>query len=103
VVFTRYRGRLYIHAAVRIDTSAPNWAWPAPGDELPQGAIIGYVTLAGCSQGYHASRWATDYGGGGGWHWWLRDPVLLPQPVPCRGRQNLWPLPPEVLERIGEE
>lgn len=41
------------------------------------------------------------------WHWYfgpygwvLEDVIALPKPVPCRGAQGLWPLPPAVLEAV---
>lgn len=33
----------------------------------------------------------------GPWCWLLDDVRALPKPIPCRGAQGLWSLPPEVL------
>lgn len=32
--------------------------------------------------------------------WMLEDVRALPEPIPCKGAQGLWVLPPEVLERV---
>jgi hypothetical protein len=37
-----------------------------------------------------------DYGDRPAWHWMLRDPFPLPEPVACKGAQGWWFLPPEV-------
>jgi hypothetical protein len=39
----------------------------------------------------------------GPYGWLLEDMVLLKTPVPCRGMQKLWMIPPEVLEQLREE
>ncbi len=94
--YTNYRGRLYIHAAQRADQLAPRSVWRlASGStddiRLPAGAIIGHVNLVACTTG-SLSKWADR----GMFHWWLHDPVLLPEPVVCAGTQSLWPLPEEL-------
>ena len=84
---TTYRGRLYIHAGMRLD----------PDDVLPaavpvvHGAIIGYVELTDIVTD-SLSRWAEP----GQYHWLLANPVPLPSPVPAKGRLGLW-LPGEKL------
>jgi ASCH domain len=82
---TKHRGRLYIHAGMtrEADDILP------PGTPVPQGAIIGYVTVTGCVRD-SASPWAIP----GNWHWLLTDPVPLPEPIPARGRLSLWQPPP---------
>ena len=103
---TRYRGRLYIHAARKTDLNAPSYAWRPfwasyrTGD-LPSGAIIGHVTVTDSRRGdWTPNRWAED--DDDTWHWWFTDPVLLTQPIPCTGRQGLWPLPAGILKQLGE-
>lgn len=35
--------------------------------------------------------------------WLMTEVVALPEPVPCRGAQGLWPLPPDVLARVRDQ
>lgn len=50
---------------------------------------------------YHAtpacsSPWRDE----SGWGWCLRGLLVLPDPIPCKGRQGLWNVPPDILERL---
>jgi hypothetical protein len=93
-------GRLYIHAALKIDWTAGDLAWPvdATEEELPLGKIIGYVRITGCTQNA-GSRWAAR----GQYHWLLGGPVLLKQPVPARGSLGIWRLPPEQAAEVAKQ
>lgn len=118
-------GPLYIHAGKRWDhegfrtaVELAGGALPRDRDAYPLGAVVGRVTLvnghwsSACvrtSYGdlhpdglYRCSRWAAG-GNGGLSHWRLADPVALPVPVPCRGFQRLWRLPPDVAEQVEEQ
>lgn len=47
--------------------------------------------------GFTCSPWAVGVGETRGmWHWELATVRRLPEPVPCKGQQQLWSLPPEV-------
>lgn len=46
----------------------------------------------------HQNPWAF-----GPWCWVLTDIVRLEQPIPCKGAQGLWELPPDVLEAVRGE
>lgn len=47
--------------------------------------------------GFKCSPWAVGLGETRGmWHWELGNVRRLPEPVPCKGQQQLWSLPPEV-------
>lgn len=85
--------RLYIHAGAETDPDAPDWAYPA-GDRaaLPHKCVLGYVTLFAATHGWHPSIWADPDESPQKitWHWWLRNPVPFPRPVPMRGWQGLW-------------
>lgn len=35
--------------------------------------------------------------------WQLADVFVLPKPVPCKGAQGLWTLPPDVLARVLQQ
>lgn len=39
----------------------------------------------------------------GSYGWVCDDPFPLPKPVPCRGAQRLWRLPPDVEARVLEQ
>lgn len=126
-----YRGRLLIHASKRKDEESLDLCLEEPfrlalvtaglkviGD-LPFGALIGEVELAGC--------WRTEevwfanspdvaiilWGGGiqipaterpfgdysrGRWAWRLRNPKPFSQPIPYLGRTGLFDVPAEALE-----
>lgn len=85
---TRYRGRLWIHAAkatawpdTRLEERRGLWV---PEDPLPRGVILGCVELVDCVRRFD-SPWALrDH-----YHWLLRRPMLLERPVPHAGRLGL--------------
>lgn len=101
---TKYRGRLLIHASLRLDprpyhdatwlvekafgrelaVRVPQWG---RAHALPRGGIIGAVTLFDVREpfGVPASPWHLP----GHYGWMLRDPVALPF-YPVRGQQGLW-------------
>jgi len=35
--------------------------------------------------------------------WQLANIIALPTPVPCKGAQGLWPLPPDVLGQVRRQ
>jgi hypothetical protein len=35
--------------------------------------------------------------------WFLEDVTVLPEPVPCRGDQKLWEVPPDVLAEVERQ
>ncbi len=101
---TNFTGRVAVHAS----KGFPKWAREfaeteralgrLPG-KLPFGAIIGFVTIMGmrmtedlCWQIAAIERLYGDYSAGR-WGWMLCDPVLLDQPIPCKGSLGLWEVP----------
>lgn len=97
---TTYRGPLLIHAGARFqhgieaigyrsDGQAVEWiTMSTDPDDYPMG-IVGVVDLTGicgCARLGGCSIWAMmeDY------HWQLSNPRPFDEPVPCRGRQQLW-------------
>jgi hypothetical protein len=112
-----YLGPLLIHAGMRVDWDAPDFAWHAAGltppprgqrfdrgawtASLSLGTVLGQVTVTGCHRDEipgHPScpaplctRWAVR----DQWHIELEGPLPLPSPVPCKGALGLWRLPPE--------
>jgi hypothetical protein len=39
----------------------------------------------------------------GAFGWVCEEPFLLPEPIPCRGAQKLWKLPPHIESRVLEQ
>jgi len=119
---THVRGRFAVHAAARkyIDALADLLAksgvnpreWGLD-EELPLGAIVAVATLEDCvpvdarhsrliGMQYHESCFG-NYSAGR-FAWLLRDVVRLKVPIPCRGRQGWFYLPPDAeaeLARTG--
>jgi hypothetical protein len=96
---TNYRGKILIHASKKaegafdtlhvikekglIDFNGMSWLFSRYPSRL--GCIIGSVELVDCVQN-SKSRWAEP----GMWHWVLRDPIPLENPIPVRGSLGLW-------------
>lgn len=105
---TKVRGRIYVHAGKTMDVNVPVWRrgggvgsteeWivgrltPRQRDayhsaQRARGAIIGEVDIVGCrfragdevDQGY--SIWHAH----GSYGFYLEDPVLYDEPIPCKG------------------
>lgn len=91
---TDHRGRLWIHASTIADRSRPGLMRKA-GEEGPlvSGALLGYVDLVAIHHsddcGNACSSWAVTKN----YHWELRGPVVLREPVKAKGKLRLWTLP----------
>lgn len=98
--------RFAIHAGAKLDRDIAGMLdveFDADYDALvaaPRGALLGTVELVGFFgrvvppelAGYERSRWRDSderYG------WALREPRLLPAPIPCKGALGLWRVPSE--------
>ena len=66
-----------------------------------KGHVIAVVTVEGYLQPVENPRvrWHMP----GQWGWMLRDLIILPEPVPCRGALSLWDLPAEVEAKLMEQ
>lgn len=106
--------RIAIHAGQRWDLDsyltirklAPNISVPGEGSERsPTGIVattelIAVVTSAKDAErlaGHGKGRWFV-----GPYGWVFRDTRALDIPIPCRGYQKLWKVPPDVLAQIPE-
>lgn len=78
--------------------------FPPRKADHPEGAIVGLATVARVlhesslidrADPARSSRWFM-----GPWGWVLRDVIALPEPVPCRGAQGLWPVPEDVERHV---
>ncbi len=112
---TSHRGRIAIQAAKKF----PAWAIELAQSnryfvdairnspiKMPLGVIVGTVEIVAMQStdamldilghkelafgDYHAERWA----------WQLSDPVMLDEPIPCRGALGLWELPGDVHAKM---
>lgn len=126
--YTQYRGPLAIAAAKKLPPDAPYYCYGKHFDDaliegfcmpnnivpskmverLPLGSILCIADL------YHVepitpenappeperSFGNYDLSDGPRFAWHLRNVVVLPEPIPCRGLQRLWTPPPDVLERL---
>ncbi len=109
---TTHRGPLAVHSGGRLSPAARalcrqepfagllrGAGYPDP-DSLPRGAVLGTVELIACTRVEElpadalsdVERALGDFMPGR-WAWELRNPRLLPAPVPGRGRLGVFPLP----------
>lgn len=96
---TAYRGRLWIHAAVRpYRSTIPPVLDRRMRRDGPRGVIIGSVTLVDVLEPpvrKSPSVWAQR----GAYLWILADPRPLRQPIPWTGRLGIIPVDPADLRR----
>lgn len=90
-----------LHASLTIDDDdafafcrCRGWD-PPPRDQLVRGAIIGVVRV----DGYVTESDDPWFVGPFGWR--LSDRRAI-EPVPCRGRQGLWVVPPTIADQVRE-
>lgn len=93
--------RIAIHAGEHLDHRALAECRYMLGDAAPTDAqclakgIVGTAVVKGvCTQA--DMRWFV-----GPFGWILTDVVTLPEPIPCKGRQGLWTVPPEIAARLA--
>jgi len=95
---TNYRGPLLIHAGKTIDREALKWLIdnveePLTPDELREietvGAVIGQVDLVDCTQ-CPCDETDREWHNPGWWAWVLRNPLVLLEPIPAKGRLGLF-------------
>ncbi|KUF38990.1 hypothetical protein AS361_03845 [Myroides marinus] len=103
---TKFRGRVYIHAPAKKDTTSRltteqiNAIDHVEETYLRLSAIIGEVTIIDCVQN-HKSIWADK--GEGIWHWVLKDAVFYDKPIlNVNGRLGIWNINLEELKQNGE-
>ena len=87
---TSFRGRLLIHAGLKVDPRGFQFLWEKGlhrrvPDELPRGQLIGTVELLDVLDGY-PSDWAVR----GHRHLVLRRPNEFLNPIPCKGGLGLF-------------
>lgn len=106
---TKLRGRIAIHASATlrraeyldfleyygalVGAGVPDVTVPAH-ESLPLGAIVGTVEIVDCVTRSDSPWFMGDYG------FVLRNPIALPEPIPCRGALGFWDVPDEVKVQI---
>jgi hypothetical protein len=68
--------------------------------ELVLGAVVAVVTLRGTVSAVHQLADAQQQWFCGPFGWLMADVAVLPEPIPCRGHQALWYLPPDVEDAV---
>lgn len=94
-------GRFWIHAGKKLDEEVvadmrvdePVFRMWEADEGVPRGALLGHVRLVAATH-VRTSRWHMS----GQIGWYLDDVVVLPKPIPCRGAQQLWEVPADVLD-----
>jgi hypothetical protein len=99
--WTRFRGRVLVHTGKTIDEDFPyDWAERLIGRKIPEdlflGGVIGAVTVTDCVKESESDWFFGDYG------FKLADPVVLPEPIPCRGQLGFFNVPDTVAEAIRQ-
>jgi hypothetical protein len=88
---THYRGRILIQASRKVEKDEARKLKLDP-DELSIGAIVGSVEIVDCIRGSR-SKWANH----GQWHWVLKNPRVLAQPIPFKGKLGFIRVPDRLL------
>ena len=111
---TRYRGELAVHSSKR----EPYAATIAPVGERaiktipapwPRGSVVAVCELVECVPIEQAYKGLSDLEyclgdySGGRYAWITRSLRKLKEPVPCRGRQGIWNVSPELEKLIREQ
>ena len=118
---THHRGRLAIHVSKEWNTELQAQGWQEPFYSaaldkaefgVATGCIIGMVILENCwptsaslFAPWRSSEKEMAFGdfSFGRWAWKLSNPRRLAVPIPCRGRQGLWNVSPEIAALIKQE
>jgi hypothetical protein len=92
---TKYRGRILIQASLTTTNHerAEAIKLGLNSDRLIRGAIVGDVEIVDCVDN-SPSGWARP----NQWHWVLKNPRALFEPIPFKGALGFIKVPPKLLE-----
>jgi hypothetical protein len=71
-----------------------SWLRRDDADNLPRGAVVGLVDIVDCVRNSSSPWFEGPYG------FVLENPRAI-SPIPCRGAQKFFDLPPDVLSALG--
>ena len=101
---SNYRGRLLIHASktwdqegyeyVKFHTIEPEIQLPTEKEEYDFGAIIGVVSMVDCVD-HHPSKCFS-----GPWGFVFEAPEVWADPIPYRGRLNIFDVPDSIFAGV---
>lgn len=100
---TKFRGRLLVHAGRRVDREAVDCLEEWYGVVLPEeyrpriGVLLGSVELTACVARHPSPFFHGPCG------FVVRRPLELAEPVPCRGRLGIFPVPRGLLRGTAAE
>jgi len=91
---THRRGRILVQAAITVTREEREAAGKRGLDinDLPRGYIVGSVEIDDCVRNYK-SEWAIK----GQWHWVLKNPMVLVNPIPFKGALGFIKVPAKLL------
>lgn len=104
--YSNFRGRIAVHASKRLEQEEVaeyqslvfRRRLNAPGSPIVSadncGAIIGTVEIVDCVRKSDSGWFVGEYG------FVLRNPIALPEPIPCRGALGFWDVPQELISKI---
>lgn len=117
---TSFRGRFAIHASGKLSVATAAICYQEPFHtalkqcdihllrDLPHGAIIGVAEIvrtwktSELRDSIGSIEWAFGDYGPRRYAFEVANPVLLPQPIPCKGQLDFWKVPVDVLAHIPE-
>jgi len=105
---TQLRGTIALHAGRSMEPEdvagffkfieeralAGSWLQRGEVDNLPRGAVVGLVDIVDCVRNSPSPWFEGPYG------FVLENPRPI-MPIPCRGAQKFFDLPPDVLTALG--
>lgn len=94
---TKYRGRILIQASLTTTDREREAArtLDLDSESLMRGAIVGDVEIYGCVDN-SKSKWAVA----GQWHWLLKNPRVLTEPIPLKGALGFIRVPDRLTKRM---
>ncbi len=100
---TKFRGRLLIHGAKKVEWHVVEYLTKEHGFVFPEGyqprtgAILGSVEVTDCVTDHHSHFFSGPYG------FELKDPQPFKRPVAYRGRLGIFKVPSHHLESVASE
>ena len=106
---TNFRGRVYVHAGLKVDKEAycyvPRNVLPLPDQAYDTlGAIIGEVDIVDCRFrfGDENDNLYSEWHDAGMHGFYLANPVEYEKPIPCKGQLGFFKVGPEFITAYSE-